>query len=153
MGERKAHDTDRKRQRMCGMRSRILLWRSLWLGFAVILAGGSCAKAQITTISNGSQLPHPEVIGSMPDPNSGPRSSDPALRQERIYEMNILRHQEVVSDTKKLLQLTAELNAQLAQSHAEYLTRNQLRMLAKIEKLAKTVREDMTASIQGWGFD
>ena len=152
MSERTAQNANGRWTRTLNRRGLVLLRRSLWLGLALSLAGAGIAKAQITTISNGSQLSHPEVIGSMPDPYNGPRDSDPALRQERIHEMNILRQQEVVSNTNKLVKLTAQLNAEIKQSHAKSLTHHQLRMLAKIEKLAKSVREDMTTSMETTGF-
>lgn len=85
----------------------------------------------------------------MADPNDGPRETDPALEQQRIQAIKIARHAEMVSDTGKLLKLTAHLNAEVEQSHATALTHNQLRTLAKIQKLAKSVRESMSTSMQG----
>lgn len=85
----------------------------------------------------------------MPDPNDGPRETDPALEQQRIQAIKTARHAEMVSDTDKLLKLTAHLDTEVEQSHATSLTHNQLRTLAKIQKLAKSVKESMSASIHG----
>ena len=153
MSERTAYNPNPISKRMLGRRTRILLRRSFWLGLALSLAGVGCVKAQITTISNGSQLQSPQVVGSMPDPNDGPRESNPALLQRRIQELNIMRQQEVVSDANKLLKLTAKLNAEIKRSRAKSLTHHQLRMLGKIEKLAKNIREEMSTPIQGSAFD
>lgn len=124
-------------------------WRALWLGLSFIsLVGVGHVRAQITTISQGSQLPSPQVVGSMPDPNDGPRETDPALEQQRIQAVKTARHAEMVSDTDKLLKLTTRLNTEVEQSHATSLNRSQLRTLAKIEKLAKNVKRSMDASFQ-----
>jgi hypothetical protein len=125
-----------------------LPWRALWLGVGLSLIGVVHVKPQITTVSQGSQLPSPQVVGSMPDPNSGPRETDPALEQQRIQAIKTEQHAEIVSDTNKLLKLTAQLDAEVEQSHATSLTHKQLRTLAKIQKLAKTVKQNMSNLMQ-----
>ena len=65
-----------------------------------------------------------------------------------IHALNIMRQQEVISDTKKLLKLTTKLNDEIQGSHAKSLTHHQLRMLGKIEKLAKNIREEMSSPIE-----
>lgn len=127
--------------------------RAFWAGLAVALAGTSLLKAQITTISQGSQSPSPQIVGSMADPNSGPHDSDPAMQQQRLQAMKMLRQSELASDTRKLLKLTAQLNAEIEQSHAKGLTHEQLRMAAKIEKLAKSIRKNVSAPISGMDMD
>lgn len=123
-------------------------WRTLWLGLALSIIGVGHVRPQITTISAGSQNPSPQVVGSMPDPNGGPRELDPALEQQRIQAIKVEQHAEVVSDTNKLLKLTAQLNTEVEKSHATSLTPKQLRTLGKIEKLAKNVKQNMTALMQ-----
>lgn len=127
--------------------------RAFWLGLALSLAGTGTLKAQITTISQGSQLPSPQVVGSMADPNSGPHDSDPAMQQQRLQAMKMLRQSELASDTRKLLKLTAQLNVEIEQNHARALTHQQLRMAAKIEKLAKSIRKNMSTPISGMTMD
>jgi hypothetical protein len=58
-----------------------------------------------------------------------------------------------VADTDKLLKLTAELNADIAQTHSTSFTPDQLRLLARIEKLAKSVKDKMSNPVQGTIFD
>ena len=129
-------------------RARSFSWRAIWLGLGLSLIAVGHVKPQITTISQGSQLPSPQVVGSMPDPNNGPRETDPALEQQRIQQMKIERHAEVISNTNKLLKLTAQLNAEIEQSHANSLDKKQLKSLSKIEKLARNIKQTMNTPIQ-----
>lgn len=149
MSERIAFNPDRGMRQKPERGGRVVPWRALWLGLAFSLIGVRHVRPQITTISQGSQLPSPQVVGSMPDPNDGPRETDPALEQQRIQAIKTARHAEMVSDTDKLLKLTARLNSEVEQSHETTLTHNQLRTLGKIQKLAKSVRESMSTSMRG----
>lgn len=148
MNEQNAFNPDRVVKLSRANRGRALRWRALWLGIALSLVGVRHVRPQITTISQGSQLPSPQVVGSMADPNDGPRETDPALEQQRIQALRVARQAELVSDTDKLLKLTNRLNSEIEQSHATSLTRDQLRTLAKIQKLAKSVKEYMSTPIQ-----
>lgn len=129
-------------------RNGVLAWRTLCLGLALSIMGVGHVRPQITTISAGSQNPSPQVVGSMPDPNGGPREMDPALEQQRIQAIKVEQHAEVISDTNKLLKLTAQLNSEIEKSHATSLTPKQLHTLGKIQKLAKNVKQNMTALMQ-----
>lgn len=148
MGIRPAYDRIPEAKQKPGRSARVLPWRALWLGLALSLMGVAHVRPQITTVSQGSQLPSPQVVGSMPDPNNGPRETDPALEQQRIQAIKMEQHAEVVSDANKLLKLTAQLDAEVEQSHATSLTRKQLKTLAKIEKLAKNVKQNMSSLMQ-----
>ena len=133
-------------------RARAFPLRALWLGLALSLFVVGHVKPQITTISQGSQLPSPQVVGSMPDPNDSPRESNPALEQQRLQEIKIERRARLVSDTDKLLKLTARLDSEVTQTRATSLTRKQRRILAKIEKLARSVKQNMSTPIQVSAF-
>lgn len=145
MSNRPAREPNPARKRKTARSNGLLPWRALWLGLAFSLIGVGHVRPQITTISSGSQLPSPQVVGSMPDPNNGPRELDPALEQQRIQAIKLEQHAEVVSDTNKLLKLTAQLNSEVEQSHSASLTPKELRTLGKIEKLAKTVKQSMSS--------
>lgn len=136
-----------------GWRNRGFTCWAFWFGLALSLSGVASVDAQITTISQGSQLSSPQIVGSMPDPYNGPRQSDPVLEQQRIQAIKLERRAQMLSDTNKLLKLTARLNTEIEQSHANALTNQQLRMLAKIEKLAKRVKENMSTPIPGLTMD
>jgi hypothetical protein len=75
------------------------------------------------------------------------REGDPAESERRLRALNILRQKALVSDTKKLLQLANELNAEIGGADSESLTADQLRKLAAIEKLAHSVKEKMSTSV------
>jgi len=132
---------------------RMLPCRVLAGALTVILAGVACAAAQVTTIQHGSQLPcGTRVVGPSQLPMSNP-APNPVFQDRRIRQLNVERQKEMVSDSEKLLKLTAELNAEIAKSHAQALTPDQLRTVAKIEKLAKSVREKMTNPVEGSIFE
>src|ERR1039458_9950239 len=73
----------------------------------------------------------------------------PVEEAKRLRALNALRQKSLVEDTNKLLKLAAELNAEVASEHPDELTPEQLRKLAEIEKLARGVREKMSAPV--WG--
>ena len=53
----------------------------------------------------------------------------------------------MVADTNKLLKLAKELNDEVAASNPGSLTPEQLHKIAEIEKLARSVKERMTAAV------
>jgi hypothetical protein len=122
------------------------------MGIALALAFGLCtcslASAQLTAAQASGRSPQgPEMTMPGPaTPNTGP------FQGRRIRQLNVERQKEMVSDTEKLLKLTAELNAEVAQNHSATFTPDQLRTLAKIEKLAKSVKEKMSNPVQGTIF-
>jgi hypothetical protein len=132
-----------------GWKAHLLRRREFWLGVALGLLGTGSLNAQITTISQGSQLPSPQVVGSMPDPNNGPRESNPELQQQQIQELKKMRREELLSDTSKLLKLTTQLNSEMDQDQGKPLSREQLRIASKIEKLARNIRKNMSTPLPG----
>jgi hypothetical protein len=74
--------------------------------------------------------------------------SDPAEEQHRLRALNAQRQKRVVSDANKLLKLTTEFNLEITQATSDSLTPAQLRKLAVIEKLARDLRENMSAAVQ-----
>jgi hypothetical protein len=63
--------------------------------------------------------------------------------------MNRERHKNIVRDSDKLLKLAAELDLEIRASGSESLTPVQLRKLADIEKLARSVKEKMSYAVPG----
>lgn len=119
------------------------------IAFALVLGLGTCSVAfpQMTSVPASGRSPQgPEM--SIP----GPVVPNGPFQGRRIRELNVERQKEMVSDTEKLLKLTAELNAEVAQNHSAAFTSDQLRTLAKIEKLAKSVKEKMSNPVQGTIF-
>jgi hypothetical protein len=74
--------------------------------------------------------------------------TDPVEEQRRLRALNAERQKRVVSDANKLLKLTTELKLEIARATSDSLTPAQLRKLAVIEKLARDLRENMSATVQ-----
>lgn len=128
---------------------RRFLLRPFWLALALVFGLGafSQAGAQLTAGQNNSRGPqNPE----MAVPSSG--GGNFTFQDRRIRELNAERQKEMVSDTEKLIKLTAELNTEVAQNHSATLTPDQLRTLIRIEKLAKSVKDKMSNPVQGTIF-
>jgi hypothetical protein len=80
-------------------------------------------------------------------PFSADMSNVDPIQQERWLRMqNIERQKEMVTDTNKLLKLARELNAEMSSSNADLLAPTELRKVAEIEKLARSVKEKMSTS-------
>lgn len=123
-----------------------------WLALAFIMAigalWGTAAQAQQMQLPSTMQMPGmgtPSQIPPLTDPDlSGPGR---VFQEQRIKALNNERQKELVSDTNKLLKLTAQLDAQVGNGRSDSFTLDQLRMLARIEKLAKSVKEKMSNPI------
>lgn len=137
-------------------RSKSCMGRRLrWLVLVLSLAGGVCFGdcAQAQQMSTPMPMPVPMSGAGSLSPGSnismpGPTGPDRVFQERRIKALNSQRQKELVSDTNKLLKLTAQLNAQIDRGSKESFTPDQLRMLARIEKLAKSVREKMSNPVQ-----
>lgn len=88
--------------------------------------------------------------GQMSDSGSpiGADLATPEMQAKRLDALNAERQKSLVSDTNKLLNLTAELNAQINSTRPDKLTEAQIRMVAEIEKLARNIREKMCTSVK-----
>ena len=104
----------------------------------------STAHAQLTNQQIGTQeRQHIPQMGVSSDISPNAR-----LQARRIRELNNERQKALVSDANDLLKLTMQLNAEVAKDGSSSLTPEQVRMLVKIEKLAKSVREKMSNPVQ-----
>ncbi len=126
-----------------GRTSRRLLRVGLAFFVAFCAAATTCAQSRY-----GPGGPQNSQAGDTS--NVTPRG---AFQGRRIRELNVERQREMVTDTNKLLELTGELNAEIAKNHGTELTADQLHMLERIEKLAKSVKEKMTNPVQGTIFE
>lgn len=104
---------------------------------------GQSPYPQFPSTNNGKAGRH------YPDTNSqfgGEPDADP----KRMRLLNAERQKELVSDTQKLLQLAQELNAEVSDAGAGAMTDAQLRKVAEIAKLARSVKEKMSFSVGGY---
>jgi hypothetical protein len=116
------------------------------LGLALVLGipvAGQSPCPQFPSTNNG------KSGRNYPDSNSqfgGDQAADP----KRMRVLNAERQKELVSDTQKLLQLARELNAEVSDANAGAMTDAQLRKVAEIAKLARSVKEKMSFSVGGY---
>ena len=67
--------------------------------------------------------------------------------QKRLRLLNAERQKQLISDTQKLLRLARELNEEVAESGSTSMSDGQLRKVAEIGKLARSVKERMRYSM------
>ena len=98
--------------------------------------------------TNGVQNPTNQGFGRQVNPlaNNEP-DYDPVMAERRIRALNIDRQKRMVADANKLLGLAKELNDEVASAKSGSLSADQLHKIAEIEKLARSVRERMTAGV------
>jgi hypothetical protein len=114
---------------------------ALWL--ALLLAGPSGAQVRGTSPSLPT-LPSGVPVGSRDDYDIP--KNDPSEEQRRLRAVNAQRQKRVASDASKILKLTNELNTEISRANPDSLTQAQLEKLAKIEKLARDLKTNMTAA-------
>jgi hypothetical protein len=124
-----------------------ILWLGLALAAGVYLATPAQAQQQSGTGSG-------HVSEQQPTPLPLPQTSaDSVFQQRRLRALNAERQKEIVSDANKLLKLTAELNTEISHNKSESFTPEQLRQLARIEKLARSVKDKMSNPVQTSVFE
>jgi hypothetical protein len=115
--------------------------------FLLVMAAGS-AGAQ----SGGSNpASHPPVPPSWPmkigesPPANGPAPTDPIERMhlEALNKANAKRQQQASADADKLLQLATELKEEISQTSANTLSIQTIKKAQEIEKLAKSVKNNL----------
>lgn len=133
----------------------VRLLRSLFI-LALLLAFVSVPRipAQQRTGTNGSSSGNIAPPSLDPDPmdqvlnmHSGGESL--LMYEKRMKALNVERQRSMVNDANKLLKLTTELNEEVNGAHPQPLNSDQLRMVAEIEKLAKSVRDKMSTPVRG----
>jgi hypothetical protein len=106
------------------------------------------APMQVTTNGQPSAQPMRGSIQDMDQPFAS-GDSDPAMQEARLKQLNAAQHKSMVADAGKLLKLVTELNAEIGSSNPGSLNADELRKLAEIEKLARSVKDKMRISVKG----
>jgi hypothetical protein len=120
--------------------------QALWLALALALPGGAQnGPPGSVTRGPGVQPISQRAGGGLEDIGN----ADPTEEERRLRTMNAERHKLMVADTNKLLKLASELNAEISREKPDSLTPAQLRKVAEIEKLARSVKEKMSTSVRG----
>jgi hypothetical protein len=114
------------------------------------VAGAGSGQSSIGSkgsISNGqgAVTAQHQSLDSGNDLSSGPYDS--LLMEKRMKMLNNERHKALVSDSDKLFKLATELNNDIARNNSGSLTGEQIHKIAEIEKLAHSVRDKMTMTI------
>ena len=81
------------------------------------------------------------------DPGAAQDNIDPVETQKRLAALNALRHKEMSADTEKLLTLANELKAAMDKTDKDTLSLDVVKKAEQIEKLAKSVKQKMKASL------
>ena len=67
--------------------------------------------------------------------------------QKRLEQLNLQRHKEMTTDTDKLLSLANQLKSETDKDSKDALSMEAVRQAEQIEKLARSVREKMRATV------
>lgn len=134
---------------VCGsLRSR----RFARFAMALVLLAGFAAigLAQSSPGPGAQSYPRSGQWGQMQPDQSYPGqiAGDPAMEAKRLNALNAERQKAMVADTDKLVKLAAELNEEVNGGTPSRLTEEQLRKVAEIEKLARSIREKMATSVR-----
>lgn len=151
--EQEAHAPTRASNERKGGLLRRCLWPAVGLSLAVCASAGVQAQQLPGQPMPGQTMPSPmQTSGrSLQSPTMsmpGPMGASRIFQERRIKALNAERQKEMVSDTNKLMKLIAQLTAQIGKKGSDSLTPDQLHMLAKIEKLAKSVKDKMSNPVQ-----
>lgn len=119
---------------------------------AFLLAVGSqTARCQMGSGTNsgqsGQSINRPPFTRNQQDANSPFDDFDSVTAERRNRALNMERQKLMVSDASKLLKLARELNDEVASARSDAFTSDQLRKIAEIEKLARSVRERMASAV------
>jgi hypothetical protein len=123
------------------------LWRVSWVIPIFVLIAGAQSFSSPQLSGQGS----PRVRN--PYGTSASAEADPVYDQRRMKALNADRHRSMVSDTEKLLQLAKQLDSEIAGNSTDGLTSQEMKQVAEIEKLARSVKEKMARSFGGGPLD
>jgi hypothetical protein len=91
----------------------------------------------ISPLANRTADPNRIMADSMQTPES----------RKRLEQLNLLRQKEMTDETARLVRLANEVKSETGQGTTDSLTVVELRKVELIEKLAKSVREKMKATV------
>lgn len=118
----------------------------LGLALVLTLACVPAGRSQAPGWNHGTQEPtRPDnPIRAGVDTPDDDRRTTTMMTESQLRELNQERQKQIVADANKLLKLATELNDEISAANRGTLTPDQLRKIAKIEKLARSVKERMT---------
>lgn len=129
-------------------------WKGRGLGLTIFFFAAIIPLCSQKSPSNPNPLPPlvppPPVYRDSKAPDYGPPSEKTRTFEEKQYrEYLAYRLKSMTADTNKLLKLAQELNQKIETSGPGSLSRDDLRKLAEIEKLAHDVKWKMQLATSG----
>ena len=121
----------------------------LWLGLLLALPCVGQSSSQQTPTGQISSHPLRAQPQPIDEPLGGENVGNPLYEERRMRQLNEAQHKSMVSDTDKLLRLATELTSEINSTNPTSLNSDQLRKIAEIEKLARSVKDKMRISLQG----
>ena len=76
-----------------------------------------------------------------------PGDFDPVMAERRVRALNVERQKQLVSDAAKLLKLARELHEEVSSTNPDAFSPDQIRKIAEIEKLARSVKDRMATGV------
>jgi hypothetical protein len=119
----------------------------LWL--ALLLALAMPARAQLRPDPSTAPPYQQTGIAEQERELENFPTNDPVEKARRLRAYNAARQKALVADTNKLLRLAKELEDEVSRANPDSFTAAQLRKMAEIEKLARSVRQKMTTTAPG----
>ena len=123
-------------------------WGRPALGLALLLVLSGDIQSQTTGQRQSPKWGPPDAKTDRIDENlpMGDGSDSSGFRLLRM--LNAARQKSMVTDAAKLLKLARQLDAEVAAANGDSFTPEQLRKIARIEKLARNVKEEMSSSVR-----
>ena len=118
-------------------------WRLLALALLLTLPALTHTQERTTPWRGPPDAPRNTIDPTIPMSDASGTQDDKIVRM-----LNAARQSSMVSDADKLLKLARELDEEIAASNSSTLTQAQLRKVAKIEKLARSVRVGMSTVVR-----
>lgn len=126
------------------MRSRIRWTRAAASYLTVIVAAATFGIAPNSPAEGGGV----GQIGRQTEPVDTP-GPEAAWNAKRLRALNADRHKSMASDAERLLKLARQLDAEVASNPTGRPTAEEMRKVAEIEKLARSVKSKMALSFSG----
>ena len=149
------HESKHAFRRSGDLRLTFGLCIGLTMALLVLADGGMAGRAQFSgsnpgSTNSGQGMGQDAGRGGSLSRSTAPLSNDDfdsVMTEKRMRALNAERQKQMIADANKLLKLAKELNDEVARANQSSFTPDQLRKIAEIEKLAKNVRERMSAGV------
>jgi hypothetical protein len=120
--------------RVCSSRRFFSLATNLFLS-----AASGLALAQQSPPNQSNTPPPPAAATTQTDPKKTPETNPPPTPPA----VTDPRQAQIIADTQKLLKLSQELKAEVAKSNKDTLSLTVIKKAEQVEKLAKTLKEEL----------